>query len=266
LGDLISSIDVSDYTPGEGFHISTKSSGENVSVEISASGKPALRHALNALLAWKKEDRAPDLNLTDAPAFGFRGVIEGFYGTPWTHQQRLRGIANFADFNMNTFMVAPKDSPWQRFKWRAPFTEEFLSKVSELTAMGELHGISVAVCVSPGLSVTYSSDADRQAVLTRYRQLSGVGVKHFGLLFDDISWELSDVVDQQRYATTALAHAEFSNAVASGLAQINPEAILTVCPMHYSGRGNEPYLLDLGNNLDLSINLFGLDDRFSLNT
>jgi hyaluronoglucosaminidase len=257
FGDDISSISVSDYSGnGEGFHITTQNHGEKIDVSIATSGKPGLRHALNALLLWKKAGSSEELDLEDAPAFGLRGVIEGFYGTPWTHQQRLRGIANFADFNMNTFMVAPKDSPWQRFKWRAPFTDDFLSKVAELTAMGDVHGISVAVCVSPGLSVTYSSQTDREAVLTRYRQLSAVGVKHFGLLFDDISWELNNEVDQQRYATTALAHAEFSNAILVGLKEIDSDAILSVCPMHYSGRGNEPYLVDLGNNLDLAINLF----------
>ena len=252
----VSSLKIHPYDKGEYFKIIAKTSHQEHFVEIWAEGKLALRHALNALLAWKISKVNSDLNLEDGPAFGFRGVIEGFYGTPWTHEQRLRAIPNFADFNMNTFMIAPKDSPWQRFKWRAPFNENFIGKIKELTHAGSLHGVSVAVCVSPGLSVTYSSGEDRQAVLTRYRQLSAAGVTHFGLLFDDISWELSDATDAARYPTTALAHAEFSNAIFQGLREIDPSAILTVCPMHYSGRGNEPYLVDLGENLDPAINLF----------
>ncbi len=250
------SLTIHPYDKGESFKIIGKRSLGKHIVEIWAEGKPALRHALNALLAWKISKANTDLYLEDGPAFSFRGVIEGFYGTPWTHTQRLRGIANFADFNMNTFMIAPKDSPWQRFKWRAPFDGDFISKIKELTSEGGRHGVSVAVCVSPGLSVTYSSADDRQAVLTRFQQLAEAGVTHFGLLFDDISWELSDAADVARYTTTALAHSEFSNAIYQGLRDIDPNAILTVCPMHYSGRGDEPYLVDLGENLDPAINLF----------
>ncbi len=43
-----------------------------------------------------------------------RGVIEGFYGRPWTHQQRLSLIDFLADRGMNTFVYSPKDDPLVR--------------------------------------------------------------------------------------------------------------------------------------------------------
>ncbi len=60
-----------------------------------------------------------------SPSFVIRGVIEGFYGTPWTHNQRKRGLIHFARKNMNSFIFAPKDDPWQRFDWRTPFHSKF---------------------------------------------------------------------------------------------------------------------------------------------
>ena len=43
-----------------------------------------------------------------------RGVVEGFYGTPWTFQDR----ADIIDFcrrnNLNSYVYAPKDDPYHR--------------------------------------------------------------------------------------------------------------------------------------------------------
>ena len=41
----------------------------------------------------------------------------------------------------------------------------------------------------------------------------------------------------------------------SKLVEYNEQAKLTVCPMHYAGRGNEPYLIDLGRELKSRVNL-----------
>ncbi len=240
----------------EGFTIKAEKSGDAVTTTITAADASGFRYSLNALRRWIEDGASAPLSLSDKPAFRIRGVIEGFYGIPWRHEQRLRGVANFADFNMNTFMIAPKDSPWQRFKWRDPFTSEFLEQSKELVDAGLDNGLAVAICVSPGLSVSYSSASDREALMVRYRQLQGIGVKHFGLLFDDIPWELTAEEDIARYKTTALAQADFSNWIYSEVIALDPEAILTVCPMHYCGRGHEQYLQDMGAALNPKINLF----------
>lgn len=50
--------------------------------------------------------------------FAVRGVIEGFYGRPWTHEQRLGLIEFIGARGMNTFVYAPKDDPLVRREWR----------------------------------------------------------------------------------------------------------------------------------------------------
>jgi hyaluronoglucosaminidase len=184
-----------------------------------------------------------------------RGVVEGFYGKPWSHEQRIRGLKNFGDFNMNTYFLAPKDVPWQRFNWRQPFQSEFLNTTEELIKIGRLNAIEIVTCVSPGLSVQYSDENDVDAVITRYKQLFDLGARHFGLLWDDIAWELQHQEDIDTYLSTAAAHADFTNRVWSKLVALDSEVSLTVCPMHYSGRGNEPYLKEIGSQLHSRINL-----------
>ena len=162
---------------------------------------------------------------------------------------------HFGDFNFNTYFIAPKDVPWQRFNWRAPFNEEFLKLTKELIEVGRLNAIQVTACVSPGLSVKYSDTKDVEAVVARFKQLYEIGSRHFSLLWDDIAWELQHPEDIAKFPTTAHAQACFTNQVWDAMLKIDNAIQMTVCPMHYCGRGNEPYLVDIGPLLAPRINL-----------
>ena len=238
----------------EGFTLSASLSGSTVSARIGTARESSIRYALNALSRWIQSGET-SIELDEGPDFPIRGVVEGFYGKAWSHEQRLRGLALFGDYNMNTYFMAPKDVPWQRFNWRAPFNSEFLELTSELIQMGRINAVDIAVCVSPGLSVKYSDQDDVMAVVVRYKQLFDLGARHFGLLWDDIAWELSHEEDIAQYVSTAAAHADFTNRVWAELVKLDPHLVLTVCPMHYAGRGNEPYLHELGRTLQARINL-----------
>lgn len=238
----------------EGYTLVASRSANGVVATIGIALDHSLRYALNHLLKFalgKEQEISVDLG----PDFAVRGVVEGFYGKPWTHEQRLRGLKNFGDFNMNTYFLAPKDVPWQRFNWRQPFESEFLNSTQELIEVGRLNAIDIVTCVSPGLSVKYSDEKDVDAVITRYKQLFDLGARHFGLLWDDIAWELQHQEDIDTYLSTAAAHADFTNRVWAKLLALDPKVALTVCPMHYSGRGNEPYLHEVGRALHSRINL-----------
>ena len=238
----------------EGFSITAKRQGNNIEATVGLTLEHVLRYALNALRAWLQTD-SDLLELIDGPDFQVRGVVEGFYGKPWTHAQKLKGIEFFADCNMNTYFLAPKDDPLQRFNWRSPFSADYLRDTAELIGQGKLHGIDFVLCVSPGLSVEYSNDSDVDAVVNRFKQLTDLGATHFGMLWDDIAWEMQHDSDNAKYVSTAQAHADFTNRVWGKLIAYNERAKLTVCPMHYAGRGNEPYLIDLGRELKSRINL-----------
>ena len=46
--------------------------------------------------------------------FAVRGIVEGFYGNPWTHEQRLELLGFMASRGLNTFVYTPKDDPLVR--------------------------------------------------------------------------------------------------------------------------------------------------------
>jgi hyaluronoglucosaminidase len=257
LDQLTLSVSVKGYRHSsvEGFEVSAQRDGNRVEATIGLTLEHSLRYALNALLSWISSGDAKPLHLIDGPHFPIRGVVEGFYGQPWSHAQRLRAIEHFGDFNMNTYFIAPKDDPLQRFNWRSPFGEIFIAQAKELSEHAHSHGIDFVACVSPGLSVRYSDQSDVDAIVYRFKQLLAIGITHFGLLWDDISWELQHPEDIAAFTTTAQAQATFTNKIWDAITHEYDRAQLTVCPMQYSGRGTEEYLKDLGRELKSRINI-----------
>ena len=57
------------------------------------------------------------------------GVIEGFYGRPWTGPQRRRMFGWLQQWGMNTYMYAPMDDIKHRALWRELYDE---SEAAEL--------------------------------------------------------------------------------------------------------------------------------------
>jgi len=55
--------------------------------------------------------------LTQAGAprgFRRRGIVEGFFGPPWSIEQRCAMFEFGAKHAMNTYLYAPKDDPYHR--------------------------------------------------------------------------------------------------------------------------------------------------------
>ena len=185
--------------------------------------------------------------------FAIRGVIEGFYGNPWTQAQRLELVRFIAERGLNTFVYGPKDDPLVRRDWRLPYDGDALARLRELLATCEAHGVNLVYCTSPGLSIEYSSEADATALSAKLASVAALGVRHFGLLLDDIPMELQHDADRAAFADLVDAHATLIGRVRDGLA---PDHGLVVCPTVYCGYGDEDYVARLGAAIDPAVDLF----------
>ncbi|HEY7736544.1 MAG TPA: protein O-GlcNAcase [Candidatus Limnocylindrales bacterium] len=191
--------------------------------------------------------------MTGLTPFRFRGVVEGFYGRPWTHAQRLDAIEFLGAHGMNTFVYAPKDDPFLRREWREPYTGTDLARIRELVGRSDALGIEFVYCLSPGLSITYASDNDVRALTAKFRSVAELGVRRFGLLLDDIPQDLQHDADRDRFADLAEAHVALIGRVYDDLPA---GAALIVCPTVYWGYGDEAYVARLGRGIDPRIDLF----------
>lgn len=123
-----------------------------------------------------------------ASAVPLSGVIEGFYGTPWTEAERLDMIAFCGDHGLTAYVYAPKDDPYHREKWREPYPAAELSDLARLVAAADAHHVRFVFAVSPGLDLHLGNGeaADRAAMLAKFEALYALGVRDFAVFFDDI--------------------------------------------------------------------------------
>ncbi len=118
-----------------------------------------------------------------------RGIVEGFYGTPWTKADRMDMLRFCGKHGLNAYIYAPKDDPWHRSKWREPYPEEKLSELSSLVEEAKRNHVKFIFAVSPGLDAHYSlirGYMDRYRMVEKLEALYQVGVRDFAVFFDDI--------------------------------------------------------------------------------
>ncbi len=184
--------------------------------------------------------------------FVHRGLIEGFYGTPYRHEDRLWWIEELGRIGMNRYLYAPKEDPLHREHWKTPYPEETLTRFRELVDAGERHGVTVGFAISPGVSMVYSGHDDRRLLREKLEQFRETGARLFCLALDDVPTSLLHERDQHRYPSLAAAHVDVAHAVKQW---IGDEALLWLIPTDYVGSEPTPYLETLGTELDGSIDV-----------
>lgn len=128
------------------------------------------------------------MRVSDYPSMPLRGVIEGFYGSPWTRAERLDQLAFYGDVKANTYIYAPKDDPYHRDRWREPYPSATLAQLGELVDAATAHHVRFTYAISPGTSICYSSAGDRAALTAKLGSMYDLGVRAFSIPLDDISY------------------------------------------------------------------------------
>jgi hypothetical protein len=202
------------------------------------------------------------LNPSPAAPAKFRqvGVIEGFYGTPWSHQDRIDMLEFMGGMGMTTYYYAPKDDPYHREKWREPYPAGKLEQFRELLAVAGKYKIDLYFALSPGLTMVYSDPKDFQALTAKLDVMTTLGFSHFALFFDDVPPVLTNEQDRARFGGTAAAQAFVIGKTQEHL--LAKGADLVVCPTTYTNAwGDREYLRELGGSVDVRIPFFwtGID-------
>ena len=186
-----------------------------------------------------------------------RGVVEGFYGTPWTFDDRADIIDFCRQCNLNSYVYAPKDDPYHRDKWRKPYPTEKLDEMRRLVAVAKKNKVRFIFAVSPGLDLNYKGtkgDEDFRLLIRKLDAMYDIGVRDFAIFFDD----LKD--DKGRHHENGKDQAEFLNRVQKNLHERYKDvAPLITVPTEYfyedmvNGDKVKPYTRDLAENLDPTI-------------
>ncbi len=212
---------------------------------VDSTGEFYAAQTLRQLLAQRGD--LPSLVVRDWPTLPVRGVVEGFYGPPWSQSERLSMIDFLGAHKLNAYMYAPKDDPYHRAEWRQPYPRANLAALTTLTGRATANHVVLTFAVSPGLSICYSSPGDQQALLAKLDAGWKAGARSFAVAFDDVDPDRAPCdSDRTQFGTgrAALGHAQADllNRVRSEF--IEPHAgaapLITV-PTEYKGLDATPY-------------------------
>ena len=146
-----------------------------------------------------------------------RGLVEGFYGRPYTPRQRRSLLAQLSLLQRPVYLYAPKNDPWHRSGWRKPYPEEAWWELDDLMEAGRQSGVDVVFGVSPVGAAAGEAHAPLGAKLARAVDAGAFGV---AVLFDD-QVDTADAALADRHLTVAAE-------AAAGL-----DVPVTVCPAVY---------------------------------
>uniref|UniRef100_A0AAX7T7S2 protein O-GlcNAcase n=1 Tax=Astatotilapia calliptera TaxID=8154 RepID=A0AAX7T7S2_ASTCA len=157
------------------------------------------------------------------------GVVEGFYGRPWTMEQRTELFKREQKWGLNTYLYAPKDDYKHRMYWRDLYAAEEAEQLTSLISAAKQHDVEFVYAISPGLDITFSNPKEVAALKRKLDQVKEFGCRSFSLLFDDIETEMCPA-DKQAFSSFAHAQVAITNEVYMHLGE--PEVFL-FCPTDY---------------------------------
>jgi beta-N-acetylglucosaminidase len=160
--------------------------------------------------------------------FAVSGVLEGFYGQPWTWDEREAVMTRCVAAGLDWYVWGPKSDPLHRKAWREPFSEEHLDGFRQLVALDGLHlGVALAPGLSPGTSVA----DDVSALFNKLSPVLEIGAELVMIAFDDLEPDLAD----------GARHAEIISALMEHCTAF-PELRWVAIPVHYAAVTSTDYL------------------------
>ena len=229
-------------------------------IEIKSHDDLGAFYAIQTLRQIVESDLSQDgalpcLTINDWPELPCRGVVEGFYGTPWSHEARMSLIDFYGRYKMNYYIYGPKDDPYHSSPyWREPYPANEAENIRELVEVCRGNRVQFVWAIHPGQDIRWDED-DYHKLLAKFEFMYNLGVRAFAIHFDDISGEGAN----PHYQIPLLNR--LNEEFVSKHGDIAP---LIVCPTDYTRLWANPTprgsLVVYGNTLHPSVDIFWTGD------
>ena len=178
---------------------------ENGLITIVGKDQDGAYYGVMSLLQMFKQKtsdgRIGEVTISDYPDVLFRGYVEGFYGVPWSFEDRADLFRTTSLYKMTTYIYAPKDDPYHRGSWRSLYPADKAKEIQDLAAIASENNMEFCWSIHPGADYNYANDDDYNQLLAKLEQVYSLGVRQFGIFYDDLDYGVAD----------GLKHAEVIN-------------------------------------------------------
>jgi hyaluronoglucosaminidase len=180
------------------------------------------------------------------------GIIEGFYGLPWSWEARRENVSFLAPHGYRFYLYAPKADAFLRRRWREPHPYEMIREMEGLSRHCAQAGVRFGVGLTPYALHEDFDDTAREALGRKLELFTEIGVRDLGVLFDDMRGDLPDLADRQARIVDWIAHRTTADRIIACPSYDTDDPILD----RAFGRRPERYLERLGSLLDPEVAIF----------
>ncbi len=186
-----------------------------------------------------------------------RGIIEGFFGRPWSWQTRQDYASFLKQNNYQYYIYAPKADRYLRRQWAEPWPAEDYANLQQLSQVYQQTQIDWGIGITP-FEIHHNFDDHTKATLDiKIRSINELQPNILAILFDDMRGDDANIAQIQADVT----HHIMEQSTASSF---------MMCPTYYSTDpvldqvfGDRPshYLETLGQLLDPAVQVFWTGEK-----
>ena len=235
----------------EGYYLKIDKEG----IVVAGADRRGVFYGVQTLAQLIALPKLPLVEVTDYPDVPYRGVVEGFYGVPWSREARLSQLDFYGRNKMNIYIYGPKDDPYHSSpNWRKPYPAQEAEQLKELVECARRNEVLFYWAIHPGKDIRWNTE-DRDLLMEKFESMYRLGIRAFAVFFDDISGE----------GTSAEKQVELLNDIYHNFVKVKGDvAPLLMCPTEYNRLWTKlegGYLATLGGKLHPDIGILWTGDK-----
>ena len=190
--------------------------------------------------------------MTDAcPTLGL-GIIEGFFGPPWSWDNRRHYAGFLKRTGFSFYIFAPKRCDDLRLQWTRPWAAPEWAELARLRRVYAGAGIKFGVGLSPYALYRGLSPENEAALISKVEQLDRLELDILGVFFDDMPEGGPDLARVQAGIMSRVREASRAKTFVLCPTFYSDDPVLT----RLSGPMPEGYLTTLGERLERDVHVF----------
>ena len=215
-------------------------------VVIAGNDERGTYYGVQTFLQIASQPQVMNVTITDYPSVSERGLVEGYYGNPYSESDRMDLFKFFGRQKMNVYIYGPKDDVYHKQLWREPYPAEQGKKIAEYAAAAKASKVDFIWAIHPGVDIKWNN-ADSVNIVNKLKLMYDLGIRTFAVFFDDI-WGEGTKADKQAGLMNYIVEE-----LNKSYSDVNP---LIICPTQYNkGWTSGNYLNTLGTQMDKSVRI-----------
>lgn len=179
------------------------------------------------------------------------GLIEGFYGHPWTWENRRNAVSFLGSFNYHYYIYAPKSDRKLREDWDKDWDNNEYEKIKSFRDICRKNNIEFGIGLSPFELYLNWNTRGKELLKKKIARINDLEADILWILFDDMTGDRDNMADVQIEITHYIKSLCKSMKIA-------------MCPTYYSydpvlkalfGKMPENYLFKLGEGIDKDVDI-----------